>query len=199
LLIWSSLPDAKKASNGKYTGMRHYDRKAAVNNYIRERAQPAVIINTGIFSDNIVNYGYLRTTSNGASEISFACHRPGVSVPWTWIEGDLGRAVVTIIDNWNRPEVREQLSAHVIPVCSFRASMAELAETIQRLTGRNTRYIPVESRGDSDLEQMFRFQNDGLLYPDATIPAPELVELGAQFSSLEDFVKAKIVPMFSNQ
>ena len=36
LLIWSSLPSVTKMTNGKITGMHHFDSKAKVEDYIRE-------------------------------------------------------------------------------------------------------------------------------------------------------------------
>ena len=41
---------------------------------------------------------------------------------------------------------------------------------------------------------MFRFGDEGLELPDAVVPSPELEGLGVRLSSLEDFVKAKVVP-----
>jgi len=42
---------------------------------------------------------------------------------------------------------------------------------------------------------MFQYQDDDLLYPEATIPPPILMKLGVKFHTFDEFVREKIVPV----
>ena len=56
LFVWSSLSAAKKWSNGKYTGVYHFDSKADVVEYIHDKlpalAKKMTILQMGLFINN---------------------------------------------------------------------------------------------------------------------------------------------------
>ncbi|KAL1745763.1 hypothetical protein HDZ31DRAFT_81735 [Schizophyllum fasciatum] len=52
-LVWSSLLDVKKLSNGVLTEVHHFDSKAAVEEYIRALAIPATFFLPGFYMSNI--------------------------------------------------------------------------------------------------------------------------------------------------
>lgn len=51
-LIWSSLYDVNKLTNGKFPNVEHFDSKAAVEQYIRDIGVPATFFMPGFFMSN---------------------------------------------------------------------------------------------------------------------------------------------------
>ena len=62
--IWSALPSPKKASNGKYSGIYHFDSKGAVVDYIREKqtelAKKMSMIYISFHISNILLYDMMK-------------------------------------------------------------------------------------------------------------------------------------------
>ncbi|KZT57041.1 NAD(P)-binding protein [Calocera cornea HHB12733] len=190
LLIWSSLPSATETSGGKYTHVTHFDRKAAVTKYIDHVQQPGLTIYTGMFTDNVVGYGWFGLANDGTYEITIPLSSE-VATPYTWVEGDLGGAIVTIIDNWEEQGVRAELQkAQPVHVCSYRISGSEMAASVARVIGKPVRFVGSRSTGSGDLAEV----NDGLLYPQVDIPPPILTKLGVKFHTFEDYVRSRIAP-----
>ena len=53
LLIWSSLPNVTKMSNGKLSGMHHFDSKAEVETYIRGLPIKSTFYMAGFYMQNM--------------------------------------------------------------------------------------------------------------------------------------------------
>ncbi|PFH57913.1 hypothetical protein XA68_14419 [Ophiocordyceps unilateralis] len=62
-LIFSSLLDITKLSEGKLTGITHFDSKAWVEEYIRASGVPATFVLAGLFMSNF--FGFIRKTDDG--------------------------------------------------------------------------------------------------------------------------------------
>ncbi|EJU05537.1 NADP-binding protein [Dacryopinax primogenitus] len=192
LLIWSSLPNAIETSGGRYRNMTHYDRKANVAEYIGKAEQPAITIYTGVFSDNLLNYGWIRQSDSGTWVINTPVG-PDAAIPHTWIRGDLGPAVVAMINSWEEPTIREELrEQQPIHVCSYRITGTQMAETVAKLTGQPAVFAGARSQERGELGEMFQYQDEGLLYPEGAIPPPLLAKLGVEFHKFEDYVLAEI-------
>lgn len=56
LLIWSSLPNITEISNGKMTGVKHFDSKATVETYIRGLPIKSVFYMAGWYMQNHIFY-----------------------------------------------------------------------------------------------------------------------------------------------
>lgn len=57
LLIWSSLPNVTKMTDGKMTGVKHFDSKANVEEYIRTLPIKAMFFMPGWFMQNHLEFG----------------------------------------------------------------------------------------------------------------------------------------------
>jgi NmrA-like family len=64
--IWSALPSPKKASNGKYSGIYHFDSKEAITEYIREKqphlAEKMSVIFISFYISNLIMYEMMKPT-----------------------------------------------------------------------------------------------------------------------------------------
>jgi nucleoside-diphosphate-sugar epimerase len=62
--IWSALPSPKKASNGKYSGIYHFDSKGAITEYIREKqpqlAKKMSVIYISFYVSNLIMYDMMK-------------------------------------------------------------------------------------------------------------------------------------------
>lgn len=60
--IWSTLPSFKEVSGGKYTFAYHFDSKAVVTRYLKEKKggklwEKSSLLNMGFYMDNLIRYG----------------------------------------------------------------------------------------------------------------------------------------------
>ncbi len=62
--IWSALPSPKKASNGKYNGIYHFDSKGVITDYIREKqpnlAKKMSVIYVSFYISNILYFDMMK-------------------------------------------------------------------------------------------------------------------------------------------
>ncbi|RDW92223.1 hypothetical protein BP5796_01617 [Coleophoma crateriformis] len=79
--IWSSLPPMKKLSGGKYTYIYHFDAKAEVADYIRDK-QPKLwertsLLNMGFYTSNMIKYGGLMGVAKDKETGGYMMKKPG--------------------------------------------------------------------------------------------------------------------------
>ena len=58
--VFSTLPGFKEQSKGKYTFVYHFDSKAKVTEYLKEKKElweKSSLLNMGFYADNLVRYG----------------------------------------------------------------------------------------------------------------------------------------------
>ncbi|KZO99022.1 NAD(P)-binding protein [Calocera viscosa TUFC12733] len=200
LFVWSSIPSAIEASHGKYTDVYHWEQKYAVNGYISSVSQPAVILEMGGFLDNLVTQpGRFEPAEGDAStwRLSHALVPSDVKMSSIWIEGDFGNIVEAIVDHWDDEIWRKRLAEKPIPVASARIAPDDVGESIRRLTGKEVEVIMTRTPPGfpQPLISMFKLFGDGFYDFPGPNPPEILVELGVEFHTLDDFVKAKLVPL----
>ncbi|KZT59963.1 NAD(P)-binding protein [Calocera cornea HHB12733] len=201
LFVWSSLPSIGESSNGKA-----FDEKAEVDKYIKTVGQPAVVFKTGGFTSNLIRFGQLRRDPQDFSKwhIHYPWVRGSVTSYRTYVEKDLGPAVVAVINHWEDSTVRVELEKEPIPLCSYVTTGDEDAQIISRVSGKDVDYIcehPTEGlNAHPMLKQMYQWNDEGYrVYPDGAIPSPILTKLGVRFHTFEDYVKETLVPFMRSQ
>ncbi|KZO94774.1 NAD(P)-binding protein [Calocera viscosa TUFC12733] len=195
LFIWSSLPSAKEESHGKWTTIRAFEEKSAVDRYIKAVGQPAVIFHTAMFTENLLEHAgghQLVPVYPDKWEICYPMVPSNVRQPTTYVEKDVGPAVVAVINHWDDSHWRERLGKEPIPLCSYIITGKEMAETITQVTGKEVTYVTMTETVQEPIKSLFAFSAE-YSYP-YELPAPILLELGVKFHSFEDFVREKAVP-----
>ncbi|KAJ7496337.1 NAD(P)-binding protein [Mycena galericulata] len=192
--IWSSLPNATKESNGLYTHVHHLDNKAQIAEYLAASGVPHVVLLTGWFLENLWNFGALQKTDTGYS-IPVPKYGPNDKQSATWVARDLGRVVVALLANYADPA--KGVLGKTYPVVSTTFTYPQLAAAIAKAIGKEVTFSTVESAGIDDIDEMFLFQSKIGMYKDTPVPNPALVALGVQFGSLEEFIKAEVVPRYA--
>ncbi|KZT59969.1 NAD(P)-binding protein [Calocera cornea HHB12733] len=208
LLVWSSLPSARETSNGKYTNVRGFDEKAEVDKYIASSGQPTVIFQTGGFTENLFTGRQLQQdpTSPSKWHVVYPFAAPDLVLACSWIEHDMGPSVLAVVDKWADAAWREELTKAKIPMCSYRITGREMAETIQRgvgsgsdgrtVTGRQTEYITADTCYPPVIP-LHQWQADGYYTYAGSIPPNILVKAGVQFGTFEEYVREKVLPVVS--
>ncbi|KAI1355440.1 NmrA-like family protein [Xylaria sp. FL0043] len=94
-LIWSSLPDAAKLSEGKYSRLYHFDSKAHVEEYIRTLGIPATFFMPGFYMSGIAGGMLSKRGENWVFSLPIA---PSSPIP-LYNPADTGKYVKAIVDN----------------------------------------------------------------------------------------------------
>ncbi|KAL2857310.1 hypothetical protein BJY01DRAFT_202597 [Aspergillus pseudoustus] len=137
-LIFSSLLDVTKASNGRLKHVPHFDQKAHVEQYIRSRGVPASFILPGYFMSNYTHFGMLRKGEDGAYNLSYPVGKDA-QFPLIDIASDMGKYVAAALKNPS-----EALGTQILAAADYYTPTRILAE-FEEVTGSKTRFIQVDS------------------------------------------------------
>ncbi|KAJ6485370.1 NAD(P)-binding protein [Mycena vitilis] len=191
--IWSSLPNVTNLSNGLYKHVYHYDNKAAIDEYLKASGVPYAVLHTGWFAENLWKLGSLAKADNGYT-IAVPKYGPNDQQSATWVAHDFGKAAVALLNNYS--SASNKVVGKTFPVVSLRFTYTEFAAAIAKGIKKDVKFIPVETAGLAEIDEMFEFQAKGV-FQDTPFPNPELVALGVKFGSLDEFVKTEVVPRFA--
>ncbi|KAK0124013.1 hypothetical protein ONS95_009000 [Cadophora gregata] len=97
-LIWSSLPNVTRITEGKITGVLHFDSKAIIEDHIRSLAIPATFLQLGVFMEQLPLM-LVPTSSNTQSYKLFAPISTSLKIPLISVQADTGKYVRSIILN----------------------------------------------------------------------------------------------------
>ncbi|KZO94762.1 hypothetical protein CALVIDRAFT_556244 [Calocera viscosa TUFC12733] len=211
LLVWSFLPSATEVSKGKYTTIRvrslliasyvPFDQKNAVEKSISTVGQPAVILNTGWFADNLLHQLNPDPNNSKKWNIMFSLRRE-TKMPSVWVGADLGSIVTAIIDHWEDESWKQRLMKEPIAVAPYEILGGKQAETLANVTGKDVAYVqqteahsPHVRQTDvhqQALKDLGNFADEGLFkYPDHSDLLKKLV---VKTDSFEDYVREVVVP-----
>ncbi|KAJ6626353.1 hypothetical protein B0H10DRAFT_2429932 [Mycena sp. CBHHK59/15] len=192
--IWSSLPNATKESNGKYSHVCHFDNKAVIEEYLKASGVPYASLLTAWFADNLWNFGVLEKTDTGY-RIPVAKYRPNDTQSITWVAHDLGQSAVALLNNYTDPA--KGVLGRAFPVVTARISYPALADKISRAIGKEVVFTPLESAGMTELDDMFEFQANIGMYTSTPVPSPDLVALGVKMGTVDELIETEVVPRFA--
>jgi len=189
--IWSSLPHCTRASNGKYRNVYHFDNKANVDDYLRDRQLPHANLHTGWFSENTWNFNYLTLTPDSSSyELTIPKYDPNSPQYFTWVERDLGQCALALLKHYKDD------SAHILGetfyAVSDKMTYTDYANVIEKAVGKPVRFVTGASAGMEEIDQMYEFQSESGLYPHTSIPDPRLERLGVKFHSNETLAEEEL-------
>ncbi|KAJ7636664.1 hypothetical protein FB45DRAFT_907054 [Roridomyces roridus] len=192
--IWSSLPSATKASNGVFTHAYHVDNKAIIADYLKESGVPFAVLITAWFPENLWNFNLLAKTDTGYS-ITVPTWGPDNIQRSTWVGHDLGNAAVALLTNYTDPS--KEVLGKSFQAISFTFKYPELVKALSKAIGKEVVFISPETTGSPEYDEQFLVQTKYPLYGDTPVPNPELVALGVEFGSLEEFISTEVVKRFS--
>ncbi|KAI0536775.1 NmrA-like family protein [Xylaria digitata] len=94
-LIWSSLLDITKLTNGKYSRVYHFDSKAHVEEYVRALGIPATFFMPGFYMPNIPGGMFSKQGENWIFSLPIASTSP---IP-LYNPADTGKYIKAIVEN----------------------------------------------------------------------------------------------------
>ncbi|KAJ7734193.1 hypothetical protein DFH07DRAFT_130009 [Mycena maculata] len=179
--IFSSLPGLKKLSGGKYSGSI-FDDKADTEEYLKASGLANATIHLGAFFET---HHTLTKTSSGFDLAHFG---PDTPQPFTWIKHDVGESVLAILKNYTDPSkgVSGKTYQVVTAVMAYTALVALTAKAL----GVEVTFTSLPTTGIPQFDEMaLRYCEYSSILPTSPVPNPDLVALGAKFSTVEQFME----------
>ncbi|KAJ6587797.1 hypothetical protein B0H10DRAFT_2167971 [Mycena sp. CBHHK59/15] len=156
---------------------RHFPvgNKAVVQQYLQSSGLANASILLGDFLENFWTHGNLRRTPAGYT-IAIPKFSPVAAQTFTWVTRDVG------------PN----------PVALARMTYPELAQmTSEALGGVEVTFTSLETKGISMVDDLYACVSEFGLYVDTPVPNPDLVALGFQFSTMEEFMEIEVKARFT--
>ncbi|KAJ7160258.1 hypothetical protein C8R46DRAFT_1107529 [Mycena filopes] len=191
--IFSSLPSISKISGGKYKNVLHYEQKAMVEERLRASGLSNASIHVGAFLENYWKYGLLKKTATG---FDMAVNYPATArEAFTWIERDLPAVVLALLKNYTDPS--KTISGKTYPIVNANISYTELAAMTGKALGVEVTFKTAATTGMASIDEMFSAHAEySGLYTATPVPNSDLVALGVQLGTIEEFLETEVKPRF---
>ncbi|GLI80384.1 hypothetical protein PoHVEF18_008738 [Penicillium ochrochloron] len=137
-LIFSSLLDVTKETDGRLKHVPHSDQKVHVEEYIRSIGVPATFVLPGYFMNNYTQIPLLRKGEDGVYTRAYPVGE-GALFPLVDIIRDMGKFVAAALKN--RSEV---LGTQILAAANYYTPTRILAE-FEEVTAKKTRFVQVDS------------------------------------------------------
>ncbi|KAJ7075321.1 hypothetical protein B0H15DRAFT_894311 [Mycena belliarum] len=192
--IFSSLPSIEKISGGKYKHVIHYDQKAIVEEYLKSSGLANASILLGGFLENFWTHQMLKKTATGFA-ISFPKYGETDLQAFTWVEKAVPSAVLALLNNYT--EASKFISGKSYPVVNGTISPANLASMTAKVLGVEVTFTTSSGSGVLAVDEMLAAHAEyNGLYTATPVPNPELVALGVELGTIEEFLETEVKPRF---
>ncbi|KAF4594392.1 NmrA-domain-containing protein [Ophiocordyceps camponoti-floridani] len=142
-IIFSSLPNVSKMSEGKLTGVTHFDSKAWIEQYIRDSGIPATFVLAGLFMSNF--FGFIRKADDEGNSYVLAWPEgvgiDSAPIPVLDAAGDTGKFVKPALSRF--PDL---VGRRILAASSY-VTVSELLATFSDVMGKpaQARVLPAET------------------------------------------------------
>ncbi|KAK7042203.1 NmrA domain-containing protein [Favolaschia claudopus] len=188
--VYSSLPNMTKLSRGKYTACSIYDDKASIQEYLESSGLPHASLLLPAFLENFSKLNMLKETPTGY-ELSLTCYPPEAPSTYVWVARDVPAAVLALLKNYNSKG--KEIVGKAFPVVTGRLTHEELARMVGGVLGKEVKYVEGPKTGMPVIDEMWTALAEySGLYTDTPIANPDLVKLGVELSSVEEFVRVEV-------
>ncbi|KAF8208418.1 NAD(P)-binding protein [Mycena galopus ATCC 62051] len=196
--IWSSLPSISKISGGKYTNVIHYEEKDAVRAYLASSGLSHASILLPAFLENLYSRPLLKKSEAGSGyTITMPIFKPTDTQAWAWIARDVPAAALAFLTNYIDPAKLPLIDRKTFPIVSAAMTCAELVAKVGKVLGAEVTFISAPPTGVLARDEMFASHAEySGLYTATPVPNPDLVALGMQFSTVEEFLETEVKPRF---
>ncbi|KAJ7105055.1 hypothetical protein C8R43DRAFT_1166025 [Mycena crocata] len=192
--IFTSVPDMTKLSGGKYKNLFHFDQKAAVDEYIRSSGLANATLLLGEFLENYWKFGYLKKTDTGFN-VSVPNYGADDLQGFSWIEREVPSAVLALLKHYTDPS--KNISGNYYPIVNARISYSELAAMTAKALGTEVTFTSAPPSPIPIVNEMYAALSEyGGLYTETQVPNPDLVALGVEFGTIEEFMETEVKTRF---
>ncbi|KAJ7785289.1 hypothetical protein DFH07DRAFT_726510 [Mycena maculata] len=192
--IFSSLPGIKTLTGGKYTKASPNDDKEEIEQYLKASGLSNASIHTAGFLENYWTLQLLKKTPTGF-DIAVPKYSPTSLVSYTWVQRDVGEAVLALLKNYTDPS--KNVLGRAYPVLTATLTFPELAATTAKALGVEVTFTSVTTSGIPILDEMVTASEHNGFYATHAVPNADLVALGAKFGTLEEFMETEVKKRFS--
>ncbi|KAI4522052.1 hypothetical protein GGG16DRAFT_102451 [Schizophyllum commune] len=188
-VVFSTLPDAKGMSNGKYSHAAHMNDKAQVQKYLEASGLANASIGTGGFLENTVRpllgTPFEKTDTGYILNTLAKPHAIGIH---TWITHDMGPAVLALFEQYKTRA--EEINGQRFVLGVGQSTAEEYAKELAKGLGKPVEVKYKEPRGIPPIDDMFNFTAEYRWYPDVPVlPDPRLEKLGVKQGTVEEFAR----------
>jgi putative NADH-flavin reductase len=163
-LVWSSLPNVTKLSNGKYRHVAHFDAKAAVEEYAEETKGDLVVsyFMPAMFMEAVKQS--VQKDENGDFSLSLPFPEPNIAWPLISPSKDTGKFVIGLF------EAGERSNGVKVQGVSQWTTPNELVKTLQEKTGKKATFNSIDAKTygsflpeniRADLSEMMQWIGEG--------------------------------------
>ncbi|KAF7365970.1 NmrA domain-containing protein [Mycena venus] len=168
--IFTSLPDIRKLSGGKYKNVLHYDHKVVVEEYLRSSGLNNVCLHLGGFLENYWTLDWLKKTTTG-----FDLNVPHVATDRGCLHNIFGKTY---------------------PIINENISFGELADLTGNVLGAKVTLTTAPPTGIEALDEMHQALAElNGIFP--ATPVPDFVTMGVKISTIKEFLETEAKPRFS--
>ncbi|KAJ2784067.1 hypothetical protein GGI18_003457 [Coemansia linderi] len=180
-VVFSTTSSAKKLSNGKITGVLHFEGKYKIQEYLLALPIDSAIVQMGMYYQN-----YLQSAAWSESGDAVVIAFPGDvnrKHPYADVNRDLGPYVKFIIDN------RQQSKGKIFPVSSGYYSTTDIANALTKVTGLPAVAVelPTDAYGDKVLQDMFELLKTCNIFADSPDHLDTNKKVPFEFTTPETF------------
>lgn len=191
VFIWSTSPSGLIRSGGQFDSPRLVENKYTVSQYLNYKNIPHVDLYVGTYFENWRRFGQITRAKDGVIELFQPVWKPDVKIGLTYVEKDLGRTVIAILDNY---EEKPQLLKEPVYAVPGMWSPADFAREIEKQSGEKVRVINPPRWGNQWLDLTYTYYNEWGVFSDVELPHSSNVTLGIKLHGIEDYVAEDIVP-----
>ncbi|KAJ7490587.1 hypothetical protein FB451DRAFT_1079377 [Mycena latifolia] len=192
--IFSSLPSIAKISGGKYTSCLQYEQKAVVEAYLKSSGLANASLHLGGFLENYWKFGRLNKTPTGY-DLAVTNFSTTDRQAFTWVERDVPAAALALLKNYTDPS--KNISGKAYPVVNANIPYAELATLTGKALDVEVTFTSAPPTGIPAMDEMFAAHAEfSGLYTATPVPNPELVALGVNFGTIEEWLETEVKPRF---
>lgn len=131
-------------------------------------------------------------SANDTIEFHQPVIRSDTKLAMLFVEKDLAGIVKAVFDQWDVDKVR--LYHKYLYCADARISPDEIISCVERISGKKGLYIRLEKTGWPDRDAMFDLYNEYGMYGAKEIPDEDVLALGVELHSVDDFVREKLLP-----
>ncbi|KEY66266.1 hypothetical protein S7711_10009 [Stachybotrys chartarum IBT 7711] len=161
--VFSTLPDVKKASNGRFTRVYHFDYKQVIEKFAKEQLPGVTSVMPGYFYTNFYWPHYSSRDADG--QVRFLTATPSDQVAqWTDPKHDIGIAVAKVFELGV-----DKTAGRTYLIMGPRVTPKQMAETFTKVTG-------IPSVHDPITPEEFGVQGGGPVGPGFVLDSQEMME-----------------------
>ncbi|KAJ6463609.1 hypothetical protein C8R47DRAFT_1057797 [Mycena vitilis] len=192
--VFTSLPSLSKLSGGKYANAVQYEGKAVVQEYLKASGLPHASLLLSAFLENFWTQPWLKKTATGL-DIGIPILKPTDRESFVWVSRDVPAAALALFKNYTDPS--KEINGKAFPVVTATLTVGELAAKAAKALGVNVSFTTLPPTGRVPVDEMWNAHVEfGGLYAETPVPNPELIALGAKFSTVEEFLEVEVKPRF---